>query len=94
MYIEYFTPFGHTHSKNPAQLYQVSHAKINGQRHCEVLPVQESLRMGCHLFPNFNSLKTADTNSKDILESCSKFYLNPFSSHFMYAYMQHWETLL
>lgn len=96
-YVELFTRFGHGPSNEPAGLYQTSHSLTNGSvRQSLVIPV-EKIRMSCHLAPRFHTLSTesrekASLPDGDILDVCKSFYFNPFSSHFMYSYMNHWHS--
>jgi hypothetical protein len=89
-YVELFTEFGNVYPSNPSKLHQISHAYTNGERRAAVVWL-ESIHMACHLIPQFKTMPEDAWNpTQDVLETCRKFYFNHFSSHLMYAYVDHW----
>lgn len=96
VYGELFKRFGGNSPSNSSRLYQTSHSLSASCRQAVVVPLGD-VRMACHLAPSYSADQVhieelADSN--DILEDCKKFNLNPFSSHLMFAYMNHWEQEL
>lgn len=98
VFAELFTRFGANPPENPMKFYQLSHSMSTQSRQTAVFPV-EKLRMSCHLSPKFpnsdrrNAWKEAVANETNLLETCKTFYLNQFSSHFMYNYLEYWQNL-
>jgi hypothetical protein len=95
IYVEFFTPFtSSTIPKDGVPLPKISHSKIRGERAFAVLPI-ESIRLACHLIPDFKSLPgNVDLSERpDILEVSNKFYFNIFSSYIIFSYVMHWSKL-
>ncbi|KDN43570.1 hypothetical protein RSAG8_05947, partial [Rhizoctonia solani AG-8 WAC10335] len=90
-YVEMFnycsgTPVG------PTALFTTAHARQNGERLTTIVPLS-AIQMTCHLALKYMSAEVDEylPLQSDMLSIFSKFFLNIFSSYFMYELMRHWN---
>ncbi|KEP45881.1 hypothetical protein V565_233860, partial [Rhizoctonia solani 123E] len=75
----------------PTGLFTTNHSNHEGRRVTAIIPLS-SVRMTCHLAPKFTAAEQNDYISlrSDTLSTYSKFFINIFSSYFMYELVRHW----
>ncbi|KAI0069916.1 hypothetical protein K474DRAFT_1609646 [Panus rudis PR-1116 ss-1] len=82
-YVEWFTPFG----EQPEEvhgLYKVSHAVRDGKRLSAVIPLV-NIHRSVHLIPQFGPQVNREWTSSNVLEVCTKFYVNCFTDRHTYG---------
>jgi hypothetical protein len=82
-YIDWFTPF----PKEPRRhhgLYRISPLHRNNEQQSSIVPVDD-IWHSIHLFPVFGPIANREWKSSTVLDQASQFYVNPFSSRFMYT---------
>ncbi|KAH9847915.1 hypothetical protein C2E23DRAFT_764435 [Lenzites betulinus] len=85
-YVELYTPF----ASNPEQyskLYTIAHSYSNLIRKVAIVPVSYIFR-SCHLIPRSGSRVDRAWSSDTVLDDCSSMYLNAFSDHHMYLFVE------
>ena len=81
-YIEWFSPIPAT--PDPVNhMYRISRLVEDGERRASIIPV-ELISGSVHLFPRFGPTTPQMWNTYTVLELCSSFYINPFSSKYSY----------
>jgi hypothetical protein len=81
-YIEWFSPIPAT--PDPVNhMYRISRSVEDGERCASIIPV-ELISGSVHLFPRFGPTTPQMWDTFTVLELCSSFYINPFSSRYSY----------
>ncbi|KDQ49252.1 hypothetical protein JAAARDRAFT_201038 [Jaapia argillacea MUCL 33604] len=75
-YVEWFTPFKSTPEPNH-RMYQISRSVKDGKRVSAVVAV-EDIQSSVHLYPLFGPVLCRAWSSDDVLEECTRFYVNCF----------------
>lgn len=93
-YIEWFSKFS-TAPGLHHRMYKVKRAYEVGfdidQRHAEIIAVNQ-IRCGIHLFPVFGpSAVPLEWTSESVLDECENFYVNPFTSLYVYLLLHNAE---
>ncbi|KAF8593671.1 hypothetical protein BDV93DRAFT_460569 [Ceratobasidium sp. AG-I] len=93
-YVELFRPFSQL-TRGPTGLYTTRHATIDNKRQALVIPLSDIV-MTCQLTPQYHMMEPdlRVTSSTDLLSEFDQFYLNKYSSHFMFAVLEHWRKRL
>ncbi|KAI0076043.1 hypothetical protein K474DRAFT_1598667, partial [Panus rudis PR-1116 ss-1] len=81
-YVEWFTPF-----RDPDEvhgLYRVSHAVREGKRLTAVIPLV-NIHRSVHLIPQFGPRLNREWTAGNVLEKCTKFYVNCFTDRHTYG---------
>ena len=81
-YIEWFTPF--TQPDPNHGLYKISKAMKNGLRHTSIIPL-DHIRRTIQLFPSFGATVPEDWTSENVLDECTKFFVNSFTDRHTYG---------
>ena len=87
-YVQWFTPFrgpetnANMYDSN-ARLYKVKRVVRDGDRLASIVPLR-SIRRSVYLFPSFGAAVPAEWTSGNVLDSCSTFYVDPFSDRHAY----------
>ena len=84
-YLELYTPFKDKAKEN-SELFSVSHSFVGGQRKVAVTPVWKIFR-SCHLLPRCRPRIDKQWESSTVLDQCSNMFLNTFSDHHMYLFV-------
>lgn len=85
-YLELFTAFT-DESEQPSSLYAVSKSYHGGARKTIILPVRQIFR-SCHLLPRYGTAVDRTWESATVLDQCHSFFLNAFSDHHMYLFVE------
>ena len=84
-YVEWFT--GLAQGADPDHRMFKVQRKIHrpsGKRVASVIPLTD-VRRSVQLFPKFGPVAPRDWTSENVLESCNKFYVNPFIDRHFYG---------
>lgn len=84
-YVDWFTPFTR-HPDSNHGMYKVSPCYKQGLRLSSVVPVA-LIKRSVHLFPHFGPTVDRNWTSSNVLESCTVFYVNPFTDRHTYVTM-------
>ncbi|KAI0070092.1 hypothetical protein K474DRAFT_1744707 [Panus rudis PR-1116 ss-1] len=82
VYVEWFTAF--TNPDPNHGMYRVSPLIRNGSRVASIIPLS-NIRRSAHLFPVFGAVADRSWTADNVLDQCSKFYVNNFSDRHMYG---------
>jgi hypothetical protein len=82
-YVEWFTPFSSQPHQNH-RMYSVSRILQDGVRLASIIPVSH-ISGSVHLFPQFGSMAPREWTSSNVLDVCSKFFVNPFSDRYNFV---------
>jgi hypothetical protein len=82
-YVEWFTKFPSKKDSNYG-MYKISRSYVGGDRLASIIPVKNIAR-SIHLFPKFGPVVPPEWTSSNILDKCSIFYVNSYSSKVMFA---------
>ncbi|KAI1782117.1 hypothetical protein LXA43DRAFT_906712, partial [Ganoderma leucocontextum] len=77
-YVEWFTPFNVVDPSTG--MYVVSHSTRQHRRNVAIIPITDIVRT-CHLIPYWGKEANRTWTSGNILDSCTKFYVNPYLRH-------------
>ena len=77
-YIEWFTPFNVVDA--PTSMYVVSHSTHQHRCHAAIVPIMDIVQT-CHLIPCWGKEADQTWTSSNVLDSCTKFYVNPYLRH-------------
>ncbi|KAI0690834.1 hypothetical protein BC835DRAFT_1280189 [Cytidiella melzeri] len=82
-YVEWYTKPRSQPEPNH-RLYKISRlVDERGDPICSIVPVKD-IHQSVHLFPRFGASAPTEWTSFNVLDKCRTFYINPFSSKFMY----------
>lgn len=81
-YVEWFTPF-EAESRPPHHLWQTKLLIVRGERVATLIPVGK-IQRSVHLFPSFGPEAPSDWNSGNVLDRCTKFFVNAFQDRHAY----------
>jgi hypothetical protein len=56
---------------------------IGGRRKAGIIRL-DSIRSACHLYPHFGEVRDLSWTSSNILEKCTKFYVNHYLSNYFF----------
>ncbi|KAI0738856.1 hypothetical protein C8Q80DRAFT_1222176 [Daedaleopsis nitida] len=85
-YVEWFTPF--RRPEPDTGMFKVSHSHYRGgRRRASIIPLTQIVR-SCHLLPIWGKHVDPAWTSKNVLDKCTRFFVNPYLRHhdFMYSY--------
>ncbi|KAF7798192.1 hypothetical protein EIP86_009409 [Pleurotus ostreatoroseus] len=77
-YVEWFTPF-HTRDQDLG-MYTVTRSTRNHSRRASIIPISHIART-CHLIPVWGRSIDRTLSSRDVLERCKRFFVNPYIRH-------------
>ncbi|KAH9942531.1 uncharacterized protein BXZ73DRAFT_40914 [Epithele typhae] len=94
-YVEWFTPL--QVYDNPTGMYVVSHSTRQHLRNVSIIPISRIIRT-CHLIPVFGKTMNPSWTSENVLDMCTRFYVNPYLRHhdfvlFRYLDPRHTDSL-
>ncbi|KAI0069583.1 hypothetical protein K474DRAFT_1610247 [Panus rudis PR-1116 ss-1] len=82
VYVEWFTPF--THPDPNHGMYKISPLYRDGSRVASIIPLA-NIRRSAHLLPVFGAVADRTWTADNVLDVCSKFYVNNFSDRHMFG---------
>ncbi|KAI1781759.1 hypothetical protein LXA43DRAFT_907812 [Ganoderma leucocontextum] len=85
-YVELYTPFTE-HPEPHSKLYTISWSYAGGARKAAVIPVSQIFR-SCHLLPKCGERINRAWKSDTILDECDDMFLNTFSDHHMFLFVE------
>ncbi|CDO74667.1 hypothetical protein BN946_scf184828.g7 [Trametes cinnabarina] len=85
-YLELYTPFA-AKPAQPSGLYKVAKSYRGMKRRAVVVPVDRIFR-SCHLLPVCDRAIDRSWSSETVLDECDIMYLNTFSDHHMYLFVE------
>ncbi|QRW09681.1 hypothetical protein RhiLY_08680 [Ceratobasidium sp. AG-Ba] len=97
VYVEHFQPFSVKPHPIHGMFTTSQRMERNNplSRHASVMPLSK-IRMGCHLTPAYteNDISDGITLASDLLDDYRRFYLNSYSSYFVFNLLDHWRKQL
>ena len=84
-YVEWFTSFPTRPDINHG-MYKITRSYICGDRLASIVPVKNISR-SVHLIPKFGRVVSPTWKSTNVLDESSTFFVNPYSSKIMYAFL-------
>ena len=77
-YVEWFTPFRQPDPETG--MFKVSHS-TRAHRRCASIISLTQIERSCHLLPIWGKRVDSTWTSKNVLDQCTRFYVNPYLRH-------------
>ena len=77
-YVEWFTPF--RDPEPDTGMFKVSHSSRNHRRRSSIIPITQIVQ-SCHLLPIWGKKVDSTWTSRNILDKCTRFFVNPYLRH-------------